>query len=45
MGALSEGCFYIADEADPAMAQSEVVALITQMLSAFRIGSPDTTTA
>jgi AcrR family transcriptional regulator len=38
MGALSEGCFYIADESDPAAAQLEVAALIRQMLSAFRIG-------
>jgi AcrR family transcriptional regulator len=37
MGALSEGCFYIADQSDPAVAQVEVAALITQMLSAFRI--------
>ncbi len=36
MGALSEGCFYIADESDPTAAQIEVAALITQMLSAFR---------
>jgi AcrR family transcriptional regulator len=38
MGALSEGCFYIADESDPAVAQEEVAALITRMLSAFRVG-------
>jgi AcrR family transcriptional regulator len=37
MGALSEGCFYIADEPDPAVAQIEVAALITRMLSAFRM--------
>ena len=36
MGALSEGCFYIADESDPAAAQIEVADLITRMLSAFR---------
>jgi AcrR family transcriptional regulator len=38
MGALSEGCFYIADESDPAVAQEEVAALVTRMLSAFRVG-------
>jgi AcrR family transcriptional regulator len=37
MGALSEGCFYIADAPDPAAAQIEVAGLITRMLSAFRI--------
>ena len=36
MGALSEGCYYIADASDPAAAQVEVSSLITQMLSAFR---------
>jgi AcrR family transcriptional regulator len=36
IGALSEGCFYIADESDPAAAQIEVADLITRMLSAFR---------
>ena len=41
MGALSEGCFYIADEPDPSAAQNEVAALITQMLSAFRTATLD----
>jgi len=41
MGALSEGCYYIADSSDPTAAQHEVSALITQMLSAFRITSED----
>jgi AcrR family transcriptional regulator len=41
MGALSEGCFYIADESDPDVAQGEVVALITRMLSAFRVGAAE----
>jgi len=41
MGALSEGCFYIADEPDPSAAQNEVAALITQMLSAFRTTTLD----
>ena len=36
MGALSEGCYYIADASDPAAAQVEVSSLITQMLTAFR---------
>jgi AcrR family transcriptional regulator len=37
IGALSEGCLYIADAADPTAARAEVGALITRMLSAFRI--------
>ena len=37
IGALSEGCLYIADAEDPDAARAEVVALITRMLSAFRI--------
>ena len=36
-GALSEGCLYIADADDPARARTEVLALITRMLSAFRV--------
>ena len=36
IGALSEGCFYIAEAPDPDAAQTEVVTLITRMLSAFR---------
>ena len=42
IGALSEGCMYIADAADPAVARAEVGGLITRMLSAFRI-PPDAT--
>jgi AcrR family transcriptional regulator len=38
IGALSEGCLYIADADDPAEARAEVGTLITRMLSAFRIG-------
>jgi hypothetical protein len=37
IGALGEGVLYIADAQDPASARAEVRALITQMLSAFRI--------
>jgi AcrR family transcriptional regulator len=37
IGALSEGCLYIADADDPAEARAEVGALITRMLSAFRM--------
>ena len=37
MGALSEGCFYIADASDVEEAQATVVVLITRMLSAFRV--------
>jgi AcrR family transcriptional regulator len=37
MGALGEGCLYIADADDPTAARAEVVALIVEMLSAFRI--------
>ncbi len=40
MGALSEGCYYIADEPDVEVARREVVALITKMLSAFRPVEP-----
>jgi AcrR family transcriptional regulator len=39
MGALGEGCLYIAESNDPAEARNEVLALITDMLSAFRIAS------
>ena len=42
MGALSEGCYYIADAADPEVAQAEVCALVTRMLSAFRVPGPVT---
>jgi AcrR family transcriptional regulator len=37
IGALSEACLYIADAEDPAAARAEVGALITRMLSTFRI--------
>lgn len=37
MGALGEGCLYIAESNDPDEARNEVLALITDMLSAFRI--------
>ena len=37
MGALGEGCLYIAESDDPAVARTEVLALITKMLSAFRV--------
>ena len=36
IGALGEGCLYIADANDGTDARAEVVALITRMLSAFR---------
>jgi hypothetical protein len=39
MGALGEGCLYIADAADPTAARAEVVALIVEMLSVFRTPS------
>jgi AcrR family transcriptional regulator len=37
IGALGEGCLYIADASDPASARAEVGSLITRMLSAFRV--------
>jgi AcrR family transcriptional regulator len=37
MGALSEGCLYIAGAEDGEAARTEVHALITKMLSAFRV--------
>jgi AcrR family transcriptional regulator len=36
MGALGEGCLYIAESETPETARGEVLALITDMLSAFR---------
>jgi len=39
MGALGEGCLYIAESNDPADARSDVLALITDMLTAFRISA------
>jgi AcrR family transcriptional regulator len=41
MGALGEGCLYIAEAEDPVAARAEVRALITRMLSAFRIPPAD----
>ena len=38
IGALGEGCLFIAESDDPAEARTQVLALITQMLSAFRVG-------
>ncbi len=38
-GALSEACLYIADAEDPIAARDEIGALITRMLSAFRLGA------
>ncbi len=38
MGALGEGCLYIAESEAPEEARREVLALITDMLSAFRVG-------
>jgi AcrR family transcriptional regulator len=37
LGALREGCLYIADAPDPALAREEVNALVAGMLSAFRV--------
>jgi AcrR family transcriptional regulator len=37
-GALGEGCLYITEADDPALARTEVLALIERMLSAFRSG-------
>jgi AcrR family transcriptional regulator len=37
IGALNEGCLYIAGAEDPTAARGEVVTLITRMLSAFRV--------
>lgn len=37
MGALGEGCLFIAESNDPDGARAEVLALITDMLSAFRL--------
>ena len=41
MGALSEGCLYIADAADPVAARAEVGDLIVRVLTAFRIPGTD----
>jgi AcrR family transcriptional regulator len=37
MGALAEACQYVADAEDPVVAQAEVGALITRMLTGFRV--------
>jgi AcrR family transcriptional regulator len=37
IGALGEGCLYISEADDPVVARNEVLALITQMLTAFRV--------
>ncbi|HVA09772.1 MAG TPA: helix-turn-helix domain-containing protein [Acidimicrobiales bacterium] len=40
LGALGEGCLYIAEAEDPVAARAEIVELITAMLSAFRTENP-----
>lgn len=37
MGALGEGCLYIAESNDPDESHTEVLALVTDMLAAFRV--------
>jgi AcrR family transcriptional regulator len=37
IGALGEGCLYVSESDDPAVARTEVLGLITRMLSAFRM--------
>jgi hypothetical protein len=37
IGALGEGCLFISESDDAAVARTEVLGLITQMLSAFRV--------
>jgi AcrR family transcriptional regulator len=37
LGALSEGCLYIAEADDPHSARSEIASLIAQFLSGFRV--------
>jgi len=39
LGALSEGCLYIAEADDPQAARAEVAVLVAEMLSGFRIPS------
>jgi len=39
IGALNEGCLYIADADDLGLARSEVVELVAKILSAFRVGA------
>jgi len=43
IGALGEGCLYIAEADDPVAARSEVRALVIRMLSAFRVQPLDDT--
>jgi AcrR family transcriptional regulator len=40
VGALGEGCLYIAEAEDPVTARSEIGELVTRILSAFRIRDP-----
>jgi hypothetical protein len=40
LGALSEGCLYIAEADDPRAARTEIGSLIVEILSAFRV-APD----
>jgi AcrR family transcriptional regulator len=37
IGALGEGCLYISESDDPAVARTEVLGLITRMLAGFRV--------
>ena len=37
MGALAEACQYVAEAEDPVLAEAEVDALITRMLTGFRV--------
>jgi AcrR family transcriptional regulator len=37
IGALGEGCLYVSESNDPALVRTEVLELITRMLSAFRV--------
>ncbi|MBV8462670.1 MAG: hypothetical protein JO368_05210, partial [Acidimicrobiales bacterium] len=41
IGALGEGCLYIAEADDPVVAREEVGALVVRMLSAFRVPPAD----
>jgi AcrR family transcriptional regulator len=41
LGALSEGCLYIAEADDPQAARIEIALLITEFLSGFRITTDD----
>jgi len=37
IGALGEGCLYVSESGDPVAARTEVLELITRMLSAFKV--------